>query len=378
MNNIGQRIKDLRKKNGLTQEKLADYLGVTYKSVSKWECGVTLPDLAMIVPLTKVLHVSADELLNGKDTETDARRAEMDKRCEDFANFDLEEMYQLAQEAVSEYPGNDKYLIWLAELEYAMAYTEKSREANEGKCSSEKLERAIRLYSIVIEDSTDSELRRKAIWNTMICYMGLDRCEEALKYAEMLPNGTPYTRDSAMVTCLRGFEDKKLGLFQQKMVHDALVRLCWSLTEVYGFTMPDEPHVRAAIELEEAVLKTFFPNGEYNYFYRYMLFLKEKQAELELKEGNHDKAMEYLKQMVELAKNCAKLEGSVRQYSCDIFGRISIPINHYCFDKPIQVMGDENKEKQLTERVRNELTKEEKYAPLRDREDFKALLNSMD
>lgn len=37
MNNLGQRIKEYRKKNDLTQEKLADYLGVTYQSVSKWE-----------------------------------------------------------------------------------------------------------------------------------------------------------------------------------------------------------------------------------------------------------------------------------------------------------------------------------------------------
>ena len=41
MYNIGQKIRELRRKNDLTQEKLADYLGVTYQCVSKWECGVS-------------------------------------------------------------------------------------------------------------------------------------------------------------------------------------------------------------------------------------------------------------------------------------------------------------------------------------------------
>ena len=75
MNHIGQRIKKLRKKNDLTQEKLADLLGVTYQSVSKWECGTTMPDLTMIVPLARVLHISTDELLGMKPVEQDERKA---------------------------------------------------------------------------------------------------------------------------------------------------------------------------------------------------------------------------------------------------------------------------------------------------------------
>ena len=42
---IGERIKALRKKNGLTQEKLAENLGVSYQAVSKWECNVSIPDI---------------------------------------------------------------------------------------------------------------------------------------------------------------------------------------------------------------------------------------------------------------------------------------------------------------------------------------------
>ena len=49
MYNIGQKIKELRKKNDLTQEALAERLGITYKSVSKWESGMSIPDLEKIV-----------------------------------------------------------------------------------------------------------------------------------------------------------------------------------------------------------------------------------------------------------------------------------------------------------------------------------------
>ena len=68
---IGEKIKELRKKNDLTQEKLADYLCVSYQAVSKWECGLSSPDLSLIVPLAKLLHVTTDELLGMTAPETD-------------------------------------------------------------------------------------------------------------------------------------------------------------------------------------------------------------------------------------------------------------------------------------------------------------------
>ena len=63
MEHIGQRIRDLRKKAGLTQEKLAQELGVTFQAVSKWEKGVNIPDTARLIPLARVLGVTTDELL---------------------------------------------------------------------------------------------------------------------------------------------------------------------------------------------------------------------------------------------------------------------------------------------------------------------------
>lgn len=60
---IGGKIKEFRVKNKLTQEELAEKLGVTSQAVSRWECGLSLPDVSMIPLISKVLFVSADELL---------------------------------------------------------------------------------------------------------------------------------------------------------------------------------------------------------------------------------------------------------------------------------------------------------------------------
>ena len=58
---MGQIIKDLRKKNGFTQEELAVRLGVTYQAVSKWENDTGMPDISQVVPLASIFRVSTDE-----------------------------------------------------------------------------------------------------------------------------------------------------------------------------------------------------------------------------------------------------------------------------------------------------------------------------
>ena len=63
---IGKFIIDLRKKNNLTQQNLANKLGVTYQAVSKWENGKSIPDIAILKRISEEFNVSIDELLDGK------------------------------------------------------------------------------------------------------------------------------------------------------------------------------------------------------------------------------------------------------------------------------------------------------------------------
>ena len=62
---IGKLISEKRKEKGITQQQLADMLGVTNKAVSKWENGKSMPDIGIIPELCKVLGVSISTLLNG-------------------------------------------------------------------------------------------------------------------------------------------------------------------------------------------------------------------------------------------------------------------------------------------------------------------------
>ncbi len=73
---IGENIRNYRKKNDLTQESLADRLGVTYQSVSRWENGTTYPDLELIPAIAEVLVVTVDELLGMPQIEKEKRAAE--------------------------------------------------------------------------------------------------------------------------------------------------------------------------------------------------------------------------------------------------------------------------------------------------------------
>lgn len=59
---IGKKIKDLRKSQDITQEKLADYLNISYQAVSKWENGTALPDITLVPSIANFFGISTDEL----------------------------------------------------------------------------------------------------------------------------------------------------------------------------------------------------------------------------------------------------------------------------------------------------------------------------
>lgn len=77
--NIGAFISDMRKEQGMTQEQLAERLGVSQKSISRWENGKTMPDLSLYEPLCEALGVQISELLYAKRMSIDEKAVQGEK-----------------------------------------------------------------------------------------------------------------------------------------------------------------------------------------------------------------------------------------------------------------------------------------------------------
>lgn len=69
--NFGENLQNLRKQHNLSQEELADQIGVSRQAISKWESGTATPELDKIIQLSELFHCQIDELIRGNITPTD-------------------------------------------------------------------------------------------------------------------------------------------------------------------------------------------------------------------------------------------------------------------------------------------------------------------
>lgn len=289
---IGERIKALRKKNDLTQEKLADYLCVSYQAVSKWECGLSSPDLFLIGPLTKLLHVSADELLGLTPENKDTRYEELESNYnETFKNGDLVARLNITETAIKEYPGDMKWLnrhaweIWCLAIEKNLPKEEFEKER----------ERAIKLFDIIIENTDDDEIKESAITGIVQCLCGKGCKKEAKRYVDLFPETKvrPLQKDKLLGMCLEGDEQIKHNQHYLEGYFGTLLRtLLWN--EIF--------ETKYACVAAEEIIKAMIPDGNYCEYHYEMAHIQFWKAEMEAKNANLSEAIELLKKAIYHAK----------------------------------------------------------------------------
>ena len=124
--NLGIKIRELRRRDGRTQDNLAESLGVTAQAVSRWEAGRSYPDMEMIPAIANYFHVSIDELFGYHDEREEKIRTILEKASgiltkQGFTMYqgslseDVLECVNMLRAASEEFPNEPKILLKLAQ-----------------------------------------------------------------------------------------------------------------------------------------------------------------------------------------------------------------------------------------------------------------------
>ncbi len=313
---IGEKIRELRRKQGLTQEKLAELLGVSFQAVSKWENGMNAPDLSLIAPLTRLFNVTADELLGLTEEETDERLSYFEEKYVDFwKRSDREADLELAKQAVAEYPQNARFLHWLATDEYHTAFDDDYRSGGSKEHFTRSLESSLKHNLMSYELADEQETKYISLHGIVLSLTLLDRFDEARQYAELMPEESHITRDDLIVMTLQG-EEKRT--YRQEMIFDAFQKFLVQLYSVWRIEEKDAEKKAVLREAYAAMIENAIPDGNYLVFSGHMCDIWLSRADQAADEGDADRAVHALREAKKYAVEVDRLKhtDSPAQFTC--------------------------------------------------------------
>ncbi len=201
---LGTKIRTLRRRDGRTQEALAEALGVTSQAVSRWESSGSYPDINLIPSIANYFGVTIDELFGYKNDRTykieqlltSIREMLRLNRGEDV---NIEDCIALSRTAMIEFPGNEKVMLCLASVLYKAAgvrYGECYLVDAEGYTVFDterhrkyvEWQEAIKLYEKALSGLPQGELRHKAVDELSQLYVNMGYHEKAMALAESAPD----------------------------------------------------------------------------------------------------------------------------------------------------------------------------------------------
>lgn len=122
---LGEKIKELRKGRNVSQEVLAQALGVSFQAVSKWETGTCMPDVTMIPAIASFFEVSTDELFDFNLAEQERKVMDIVEKAAGLRDECPAEAEDILRQGLKQFPGNE---ILLNNLLYTMRAPDRSEE----------------------------------------------------------------------------------------------------------------------------------------------------------------------------------------------------------------------------------------------------------
>ena len=329
---IGSTIKRLRLEKGMTQEQLAELLGLSTNAISQWECDKTAPDISNLPVLANIFEVSADILL-GIDLAKNKKQAEIEEFKEKYAKLHsqgkTEERVLLSRAMQKKYPNDETvrhHLMRALQNEDVDKYFEEIVSLGEQLLQSKK-----------------TEYRMGAIRGLCLTYLHKGDRKTALQYADMMPPA----------------EDLHLHVLEG----DELVMHCqnyfWKIFDkmyVYLLYLIDCPEAGYTFEEKHSMLKMLydmigmiFSDGDFGFFYDRLARISFFMAAQSAKSGEFEKALDELEMLIahlEKLKDFSQIEhtsllvNKIKFSSDNITKHTEEPLGHFYWRHLNRVLAD--------------------------------------
>lgn len=248
--NLGEQIRINRKKIGLTQEQVADYLGVSTPAVNKWERGTTCPDISLLPALARLLDIDMNELFSFREELTELEIGLfINELSETAQEVSTDAAFTMAEKKLHEYPRCDS-------LRYHCALILNSVLTLNGfKDEQAKYEETILSWLTQAAESSDDRTRLSALCILASKYIQRNEHEKATMLLEQIPDitidkallqATILTRQESPDAAAAMLEAKLLQTLSQ--VQSYLYRLL-ELEEVTGHCDRADQIARSTVQM---------------------------------------------------------------------------------------------------------------------------------
>lgn len=210
---INEIIKEKRNAQGLTQEQVAMYLGVSTPAVNKWEKGTCYPDITLLPALARLLKVDLNTLLSFKEDLSEQEIGVFVNDLVKIANNDgFHVAFEKAMDKIYEYPTCDKLILTVSIVMQGSMYMF-------GADDKEKYEKQIEEFYIKLTRSDDIEIRNQALSMLINIYLGRKEYEKAQECVDKLPNIT-YDKKALQGNIYKKSNEfqKAAEIFEQKLL----------------------------------------------------------------------------------------------------------------------------------------------------------------
>ena len=300
MMTISENIRKLRRERDITQEHLADLLGISAQAVSGWECGRTAPDISQIAPLASIFEVSADVILGIDVDKKEAKILELYAEAFDTAaEGDHVRAVMMTDEALRQYPDSYRLMdfyaneIWL----YNHMMPEECREQNR--------KRAFSYLDMILAGCTDPDIRNNSLIMACLWNAQLGNTEEAERLAKT-QEGVHFTYGELMGRIHKGtkqyiaYRDEMLGQFTGAIGYILVDRLL-ETTDDDGNRMYTEDEELALNKMAADMFRMMFPDGDYLFHAQYIECAYRNMAYIYAKRKDRANTIACVREAAELA-----------------------------------------------------------------------------